>query len=232
MADTTLVPFSVFGAGDRGVDIEIVASTKYISSGGGGMGGLIIDYGTFDWSHSEKLKTVSPQNPQKAFDIKLRKEIHRNLGAYMTPQTAYMQALGLETMNLRYERQSRTCRELAEKLLHVPQIVSVNYPGLPGNPYHETAQKQFGDNPGAMLTFDMADKNACFRLIDRVKLIRRATNLFDNKSLIIHPASTIFGTFTAAQRAEMEIKESTIRLSVGLEAAEELLADIRQAAEN
>ncbi len=229
IADTTIIPFSVFRAGDFGVDIEVVASTKYISSGGGGLGGLIIDYGTFDWSYSEKLKDVAPQEPQKAFDIKLRKEIHRNMGAYMTPQVAYMQLLGLETMNVRYERQSRTCKELARKLSLLPQIKSVNYPGLQDNPYHEISKKQFGENPGAMLTFDLTDKEACFRLIDRVKLIRRATNLFDNKSLIIHPAGTIFGTFTPQQRAQMNVNDTTVRLSIGLESVHDLFSDIQQA---
>lgn len=229
VADTTLIPFSVFRAGDFGVDIEAVASTKYVSSGGAGLGGLIVDYGTFDWKYSLRLADLAQEAGKEAFNMKLRKEIHRNLGAYMTPQTAYMQTLGLETMGVRYEKQSRSCKELAARLATLPQITSVNYPGLPQNKYHEISLKQFGDCPGAMLTFDLESKEVCFNVINRVKLIRRATNLFDNKSLIIHPASTIYGTFTSQQRQAMNVGENTIRLSVGLEGADALFADIEQA---
>lgn len=229
VADTTLIPFSVFRAGDFGVDIEIVASTKYVSCGGAGLGGLIVDYGAFDWSGSPKLNEFARKFGKEAFTAKLRKEIHRNLGAYMTPQVAYLQALGLETLNVRYERQSRTCKELAERLAELPQIASVNYTGLPQNEYYELSVRQFGECPGAMLTFDLSSKEACYTVINRVKLIRRATNLFDNKSLIIHPASTIFGTFTPEQRAEMNVRDTTIRLSVGLESTDALFEDIRQA---
>ena len=229
IADTTLIPFSAFRAGDFGVDIEIISSTKYVSGGGAGLGGLIIDYGTFDWTNSQRLNTLADQFGKGAFNIKLRKEIHRNLGAYMTPQVAHLQTLGLETMNLRYEKQSRSCKELAEKLSMLKQIASINYPGLPGNPFYEVSKKQFGDYSGAMLTFDLESKEACFAVIDRVKLIRRATNLFDNKSLIIHPASTIYGTFTAQQRQEMHVSDKTIRLSGGLEDVDDLFEDICQA---
>lgn len=229
IADTTLIPFSIFRAGDFGVDIEVVASTKYVSGGGAGVGGLIVDYGTFDWTNSQRLSTLAEQFGKAAFNVKLRKEIHRNLGAYMTPQVAHLQTLGLETMNLRYQKQSRTCKDLAEKLCGLSQIQSVNYPGLPDNPFYEVSKRQFGDFAGAMLTFDMDSRELCFELIDRVKLIRRATNLFDNKSLIIHPASTIYGSFTAQQRREMNVFDQTIRLSVGLEDVDDLFEDIRQA---
>ncbi len=229
IADTTIIPFSVFRAADFGVNIEIVSSTKYVSGGATSLGGLIIDHDNFDWHHTPKLKDWAEQFGNAAFRVKLRKEIHRNLGAYMTPQTAYMQSLGLETLNLRYEKQSSSCCKLAAKLQELPQIESVNYPGLKDNPYYDISKEQFGLNPGAMLTFDMASKKESFDLIDRVKLIRRATNLFDNKSLIIHPATTIFGTFSPAQRDEMNISDKTIRLSVGLEEVEDLFEDIKQA---
>lgn len=229
IADTTVVPFHVFGAGDFGVDIEVVSSTKYISGGATSLGGLILDYGTFDWSRSAKLRTMSEQFGLSTFTAKLRKEIHRNLGAYMTPQAAYMQTLGLETMEIRFSRQASTCLELARALQTLPEIVSVNYTGLATNPFYALSTAQFGPYPGAMLTFDLASREACFRFMNRLQLIRRATNLFDNKSLAIHPASTIYGSFTEEQRQSMDVSQNTIRLSVGLESVDDLLGDIRQA---
>ncbi|WP_321332971.1 PLP-dependent transferase [uncultured Bacteroides sp.] len=229
IADTTVVPFHVFCAKEFGVDIEIVSSTKYISGGATSIGGLIVDYGTFDWSRSEKLAAMSREFGPATFTTKLRKEIHRNLGAYMTPQVAYMQTLGLETVEVRFARQAGTCLELAKRMQQLPEIESVNYTGLESNPYYKLSTEQFGALPGAMLTFDLASREACFCFMNKLQLIRRATNLFDNKSLAIHPASTIYGSFTAEQRQSMDISDKTIRLSVGLESVDDLLEDIVQA---
>ena len=209
---------------------SFLLNTKYISGGATSTGGLILDYGTFDWSNSARLKDVSALvGSQKAFTFKMRKEIHRNLGAYMTPQVAYMQTLGIETMSIRFERQAATCLELAKELQKLENIESVNYTGLPGNPYYDISTSQFGPLPGAMLTFNLASREACFAFMNKLKLIRRATNLFDNKTLAIHPASTIYGTFTEQQRVAMDVDSKTIRLSVGLETVNDLLTDIKQA---
>ena len=229
IADTTIIPFCAFRACYFGVDIEIVSSTKYISGGATSLGGLIIDYATFDWQNSTRLSAMVNDFGAGAFTAKLRREIHRNLGAYMTPQVAYMQTLGLETMSLRYQKSSATCFELAVKLKNVPEIESVNYTGLPENKFYEISTQQFGKNPGAMLTFDLASREACFSFLNKLKLIKRATNLFDNKTLAIHPASTIFGNFTSQVRNEMNVSDKTIRLSVGLEEVESLHEDILQA---
>ena len=222
LADTTAVPFHVFRAADFGVDIEIVSSTKYISGGATCIGGLIIDYGTFDWGHSGKLAALSTDTGKEAFTAKLRREIHRNL-------VAYMQTLGLETMEVRFARQAETCLKLARCLQELPEVESVNYTGLETNPFYELSTRQFGSLPGAMLTFDLPSREICFRFINRLRIIRRATNLFDNKTLAIHPASTIYGSFTEEQRRDMDISQKTIRLSVGLERTDDLLEDIIQA---
>ena len=215
IADTTAIPFTQFDARALGIDIEVVSSTKYISGGATSLGGLIIDYGTCP-----------------GFASRIRKEMLLNLGAYMTPHVAYMQTLGLETLDVRYRLQASNALELARRLSSVPAIRKVNYIGLDDNPYHQLAVSQFGSTGGAMLTIDLADKAACFDFINRLKLIRRATNLFDNKSLAIHPASTIFGPLTQAQRDSMDILDTTIRLSIGLEDVDDLYADIIQALEN
>jgi len=229
IADTTIIPFSAFKANEFGIDIEIVSTTKYISGGATSVGGVIVDYGTFDWSRSPVLKSWAAQAGLNAFTARMKKEVHRNIGAYMTPQVAYMQTLGLETMQLRFEKQSASCLALAERLQTLEGIVSVNYTGLKNNPFYEISCKQFGTYPGAMLTFDLASRAACFAFMNRLQLIRRATNLFDTKSLAIHPASTIYGNFTEEQREKMDVSPCTIRLSVGLESVEDLFHDIAQA---
>ena len=212
IADSTVIPFTETSLKDFGVDIEVVSSTKYISGGGTSLGGLIIDYGTFP-----------------IINQRVKYELLVNLGAYMTPQVAYMQTLGLETLDVRYQRQASNALWLAKALRDVPGIESVNYVGLEDNPYHELAQKQFGPTAGAMLTIDLASKEKCFDFINRLKLIHRATNLFDSRTLAIHPATTIFGLFPERQLEQMDVRQTTIRLSIGLEAPEDLLADIKQA---
>ena len=212
IADSTVIPFTETNLKSLGVDVEVVSSTKYISGGGTSLGGLVIDYGTF------------PQiNQRVKYDLLI------NLGVYMTPQTAYMQTLGLETLDVRYQRQAANALWLAESLHELPAIAGVNYVGLKDNPYHTLAQKQFGPTAGAMLTIDLASREQCFHFLNRLKLIHRATNLFDSRTLAIHPASTIFGLFPERQLEQMDVRQTTIRLSVGLEAPEDLLDDIKQA---
>jgi len=229
IADSTIVPFCAFRAKDFGVNIEVISSTKYISGGATILGGLIIDYANFDWSKNSRLADFSKQFGDAAFTTKLRKEIHRNLGAYMTPHVAHTQLMGLETLSLRFNKASENCLFLAKRLEQIPQIVSVNYPGLENNSFHQLSNSQFGELPGAMLTFDLASKETCFLFLNKLKLIKRATNLFDNRSLIIHPASTIYGSFEEDVKKQMNISDHTIRLSVGLENVEDLLQDIQQA---
>ncbi len=228
IADTTIVPFCAFKAKEFGVNIEIVSSTKYISGGATSLGGLIIDYCNFDWLSSPKLHVIAKEFGPAAFTAKLRKEIHRNLGSYMTPHAAYMQTLGLETLSIRYERATATCKLLVEKLEKLPEIESVNYTGLSSNKFYNLSKEQFGTHPGAMFTFNLASREDCFAFLNKLKLIKRATNLFDNKTLAIHPASTIFGTFSPEIRKEMNVSDKTIRISVGLEDLEDLFLDIKQ----
>ena len=229
LADTTIIPFCGFKAKDLGVNIEIVSSTKYISGGATSLGGLIVDYGNFDWQASPKLHMMAKDFGPAAFTAKLRKEILRNLGAYMTPQVAYLQTLGLETLSIRYEKATTTCLALVKRLEKLPQVEMVNYTGLPSNKFYELSSSQFGNKPGAMFTFNLASREACFDFMNRLKLVRRATNLFDNKTLAIHPASTIFGTFAPEIRKEMNVSDKTIRISVGLEDLEDLFRDFEQA---
>ena len=212
IADSTVIPFTETNLKALGVDVEVVSSTKYISGGGTSLGGLIVDYGTFP-----------DINKRVKYDLLI------NLGVYMAPQVAYMQTLGLETLDVRYQKQAANALWLAKALQQEKAITQVNYIGLPDNPYYELSQRQFGPTAGAMLTIDLASREASFEFLNRLKVIHRATNLFDSRTLAIHPASTIFGLFPERQLEQMDVKQTTIRLSVGLEAPEDILADIHQA---
>lgn len=212
VADTTLIPFTQFSSRNLGIDIEVVSSTKYISGGATSLGGLVIDYGTLE-----------------GFTGKIRGEQLFNFGAYMTPQVAHLQTIGLETLDARYRVQSSNALELAKRLQTLPQIQRVNYVGLPDNPFFELAQRQFGRTAGAMVCIDLESEAACFEFINRLRLIHRATNLFDNRSLAIHPYSTIFVAFTPEQKAKMDVLDTTVRLSIGLEHIDDIFNDIQQA---
>ena len=138
IADTTFIPFTEFDAHALGIDVQVVSSTKYLSGGATSLGGLVIDYGTF------------PQIEQR-----IKFELLFNVGAYMTPHAAYMQALGLETLDARYKVQSSNALALAKALQQLPGIRQVGYVGLSTNPFHNLAQRQFGPTAGAMLTIDL-----------------------------------------------------------------------------
>lgn len=181
IADSTVIPFTETNLKALGVDVEVVSSTKYISGGGTSLGGLIVDYGTFP-----------DINKRVKYDLLI------NLGVYMAPQVAYMQTLGLETLDVRYQKQAANALWLAKALQQEKAITQVNYIGLPDNPYYELSQRQFGPTAGAMLTIDLASREASFEFLNRLKVIHRATNLFDSRTLAIHPASTIFGLFPSA----------------------------------
>jgi len=229
IADSTLTPPNVFRAKDFGVDLEVISSTKAISGGATSVGGLIVDYGTFDWSKSPKLASHAKKFGPMAFNFKLRREIFRNLGACLSPFAAYMQSLGLETLELRFGKAVTNCHELAHFLESLPQIQTVNYPGKKESSYYGISQKQFGKAPGAMLTFNLASREECFAFMNKLQMIKRATNVYDNKTLILHPASTIYCDFSKERRMELQIGEETLRLSLGIEDIEDIKNDILQA---
>ena len=218
VADTTMIPFTKFSSRELGVDVEVVSTTKYLSGGATTVGGMVMAYG----GQGSILESHT------GFEAEM-KDIQLNLGGYMSPHAAYMQTLGLENLDARYAVESSNTQRIAELLRTLPAVKKVNYLGLPDNPFHELAKKQFGGTFGAMLTIDLADQQSCFRFLNKLKLVKRATNLFDNRSLAIHPYSTIFGTFTAEQKRALDIFDTTIRLSIGLEDVEDIFEDFKQA---
>ena len=218
VADTTMIPFTKFSSRELGVDVEVVSTTKYLSGGATTVGGMVMAYG----GQGSILESHT------GFEEEM-KDIQLNLGGYMSPHAAYMQTLGLENLDARYAVESSNTQRIAELLRTLPAVKKVIYLGLPDNPFHELAKKQFGGTFGAMLTIDLADQQSCFRFLNNLKLVKRATNLFDNRSLAIHPYSTIFGPFTAEQKRALDIFDTTIRLSIGLEDVEDIFEDFKQA---
>ena len=212
VADTTMIPFTEFDGQALGIDVEVVSSTKYVSGGATSLGGVVIDYGHFP-----------------RFTERITHEALFNLGAYMTPQVAHLQTLGLETLEVRYRRQADTALALAQWFAERSEVERVTYAGLSSHPAHALFARQYGGTFGAMLTLDFADRATAFRFLDALRLVHRATNLFDNRTLAIHPASTIFGLFTPEQRAAMQVRETTVRLSIGLEDVDDLREDFAQA---
>ena len=229
IADTTVTPPSIFSAKDFGIDIEVLSSTKYFSGGATAVGGLLIDYGSFDWSKFEKTKKGFEEHGKLIFKMMFKKQVYRNMGACLSPHNAYLQSLGLDTLALRTERSTSNALELAQWLEGKEAVKRVDFPGLKSSPHHSVAMEQFGEKPCSMLTFDLESKAACYAFMNKLQVVRRATNLQDNKSLVIHPYSTIFSEYTEEQKLEMGLRDTTIRLSVGIEDLADLIEDFNQA---
>ncbi len=229
IVDNTLMTPYLFDTAAAGVAVEVLSSTKYISGGATSLGGIIIDNGTFDWRHAPRLAERARRIGPMAFIGGLRQEVYRDTGSCLAPHNAYLQSLGLETMGLRIDRSCANAMHIARYLARHPAVRAVHYPGLPDSPYHDTARRQFGDRFGGILTFDLADRQACFDLMDRLRVIRRATNINDNKTLILHPHSTIFAEYPDREKEAMGIRPAMLRLSAGIEEHDDILEDLEEA---
>lgn len=228
MVDGTVTTPYLFAAKDFGAHLVIHSTTKFISGGATSVGGVIVDLGTYDWTRVPALRKYHRYG-QGAFLARLRMEVHRNFGACMSPQNAYLQTLGLETLALRVRTSCDNALALARYLQGRQEVRAVNYPGLRDSPCHQLAQQQFNGHFGGVLSFELAGKLEAFRFINGLKLTRRATNINDSKTLVIHPASTIFADCSAAEKAGMNVSEGLVRLSLGIEHVADLLDDVDQA---
>ena len=228
VVDGTVTTPYLFNGKDFGVDVTVHSSTKLISGGATSIGGVIVDLGNCTWSGYPSLENYQKMGGM-AFLVRLRKEVYRDIGACMAPQAAYLHSLGLETLSLRVEKVCQNTQKIAEYLNENSKTKSVNYPGLADSSFHHLAQKQFNQLFGGVLSFELADKPTCFRFLNQLKIVKRATNLGDNTSLILHPASTIFHEYTQQEKEVMGVTEGLIRLSVGIENVEDLIGDIQQA---
>ena len=229
ITDSTITPPSVFNSKLYGVHIEVMSTTKFISGGATSFGGLIIDNGLYDWSKNPNCRASSEKFGKDAFIARLRKNYYRNFGMPMTAHTANYMISGLDILELRVERCYQNCMKLGEFFQKITKVKRVDYPGLKSSEYYDLAVKQFGGVPGTVMTFDLGSQDECFRFMNKLKIIRRATNLNDNKSLIIHPYSTIYAEFNEIERQEMGIRPSMMRLSVGIEGSDDLIEDMDQA---
>ena len=228
IVDTTMTPWNIFDAKKHGVDIEIISATKYLSGGGHVLGGLIVDNGTFNWKQHATLEPYYKKFGPNAFMARLRKETFRNLGSTLSAQSAYLLCLGLETLDLRVQRSCQNALSVAKHLQNKAQIIRVDYPLLETSSSYENASKQFSGG-GAIVTFSLENKEKAYAFLNALKLIRRGTNIQDNKSLAIAPYHTIYAEYSEEQRHSYQLTQGMIRLSVGIEDIEDLLGDIDQA---
>lgn len=229
MSDSTTTPPYVFDSKALGVDIEAMSTTKFISGGATAFGGVVLDNGTYDWAKLPALEKWQPKFGKDAFIARLRKEVFRHLGGAMTAHSAHFFNIGLDVLALRLDKIVDNCNALAEFLAANPKVKSVTYPGVKGSLGYNLAQKQFSSKPGGILTFDLESQEKCFDFMNRLNIIRRATNLNDNKTLIIHPYSTIYSEFTPEERIKINVRDTMFRLSVGIEDVSDLIDDINQA---
>ena len=229
VADSTLTPINVFNAKAFNIDVEIMSSTKFISGGGTSVGGIVVDTGVNDWSGLRFLSTYYEKKGDMALIAKLRKEIFRHFGPTLSPRAAQLQSMGLDILELRVERSFENCLRLAEHFSDHPNIKKLTYPGLASSEYYRLSKEQFNGVPGTIMTFDLSTEDDCFSFMNKLKVIRRATNMNDNKSLIIHPWSTIYSEYPESLRLEMDVHDTLLRLSVGIEDVDDLIDDIEQA---
>ncbi len=229
VTDSTVTPMNIFSGKDFGVNLEVMSATKFISGGATSVGGVVIDHGNFDWDLNPAMRSYYEKYGENAFIARQRKEIFRTLGPTLSPQAAWYQSMGLDIMDLRVERCYRNCLEIATFLKEHPGIREVNYPGLKDNSFYELTAQQFRGIPGTVMTFDLESGKECFDFMDRLKVIRRATNLNDNKTLVIHPWTTIYAEYSHEEKIAMGLRDTMLRLSVGIEEADDLIEDMVQA---
>jgi O-acetylhomoserine (thiol)-lyase len=229
----------------HGADIVIHSATKWIGGHGTAIGGVVVDAGTFDWTASERFKQdfVDPDPSYHgisytgafgnlAFILKLRVQGLRDIGAALSPFNAFLFLQGLETLPLRITRHSENALAVAKWLETRPEVSWVSYPGLESHPSHKLATRYLSGGFGGVVTFGVkGGAEAGRRLIDNVQIFSLLANVGDAKSLIIHPASTTHSQLTAEEQISTGTTEDLVRLSVGLEHVDDLLADLEQALE-
>ena len=234
IVDNTLATPYLCRPFEHGADVVIHSTTKYLSGHGAAVGGVVIDGGKFDWSQKRfpDFKPFIDRKGPLAFLDKIWREHHINFGTTQSPFHSYLTILGLDTLALRLERILKNSSLLAGYLKSRPEVTWINYPGFKESPSHLVAAKQFqGKGFGGMITFGLKDQATCFEFISGLRLIYQLANLGDCKTLVIHPASSQYISFDEGTRHSLGIGSDMIRLSVGIEDAEDLCRDLAQALE-
>ena len=213
-----------------GADIVVNSSSLFINGNSSAISGILTDGGHFKWT-KEKYPVLGDyiKYGPMAYISRMRATIYRNFGACLSPQNAFLNMIGLETLGLRMERQCKNAMELASWIQASYPELSVNYPGLESSPWHETAQKQLENGYGAIFTIRTGSRENAFTVIDHLKLALKVSNIGDTKTLVIHPSSTISLHSTQKQKEEAGVYDDLIRVSVGIEDIEDLIEDFRQA---
>jgi O-acetylhomoserine (thiol)-lyase len=225
-----------------GADIVVHSTTKYLSGSGQAMGGAVVDGGTFDWSASDKYPSLSQPEPAYhglkfhetfgplAYTLHCHAVGLRDMGMTMAPQNAFLTLLGIETLSLRMERHCANARTVAAWLEGHPAVESVTYAGLKSSPFNKRAKKLYPKGVSGLFTFALkGGYEACMKLVDGVEIFSHVANLGDTRSLIIHSASTTHRQLTPEQQDAAGAGPSVVRLSIGIESVEDLIADLEQA---
>lgn len=225
---TTATPYLIRPI-EYGADVVVHSTSKYINGSGDAISGMIIDSGKFSWNPERYPGMKEYRKYGKfAYLVKLRNGIWRNMGGCLSPMNAYLNVVGMETLGLRMQRECDNAFQLAQALEKL-EGVSVNYPLLESSPYRELANEQFGGKGGAILTIRTGSKERAYQLINHLKYVKIATNIGDVRTLVIHPASTIYIHSTEEAMAEAGVYEDTIRISVGIEDIRDLIEDFTEA---
>ena len=229
---------------EYGADIVVHSATKFIGGHGTAIGGVIVDGGNFDWKAAGKYPWISEANPSyhgvsftdaagpAAFVTYIRAVILRDTGATLSPFHAFLFLQGLETLSLRVERHVSNALKIVEYLSNHPQVEAVHHPSIPDEPTHDLYKKYLPNGGGSIFTFEIkGDAKTAQTFIDNLAIFSLLANVADVKSLVIHPATTTHSQCTAEELREQGIKENTIRLSIGIEKAEDLIAALDAAFE-
>lgn len=244
IVDSTFTPPCLLRPIEHGADIVVHSLTKWIGGHGTGIGGIVVDAGTFDWTDPRFVLYNEPDHSYHglryahdlgemnriAFALRMRLVPLRNLGACISPDNAWLFLQGIETLALRMERHSANGQAAADYLHRHPAVAWVNYPGLPGSPGHEIAAKYLRHGCGGMIAFGIkGGPSAGSRFIEGLRLFSHVANVGDAKSLAIHPASTTHSQLSPEQLAAAGIDAAMIRLSIGIEHIDDIVADLDQA---
>ena len=242
IVDNTLASPYLLRPFEHGADIVVHSATKFLCGHGNSIGGVIVDGGGFDWMADGRYPSLSQPRPEYngmvlgktfgnfAFAIACRVLGLRDLGPSLSPFNAFMILTGIETLPLRMRRHCDNALEVATYLSKHPAVSRVSYPGLPDDPYHALAQRYFPKGSGAVFTFGLkGGYDAGVALVSRLKLFSHLANVGDTRSLVIHPASTTHRQLTDDQRVTAGAGPDMVRLSVGIEDAADLVADLEQA---
>ncbi len=227
---------------EHGADIVVHSATKFIGGHGTTLGGVIVDSGKFDWAASGKYPAISAPNPSyhgvaftaaagpAAFVTYIRAILLRDTGATISPFAAFLLLQGTETLSLRLERHAENAKKVVEFLAKHPQVEHVNHPSLPEHPDHALYEKYFPNGGASIFTFEIkGGVKEAHKFIDSLKIFSLLANVADVKSLVIHPATTTHSQLTEEELLEQGIKPNTIRLSIGTEHIDDILADLEQA---